>query len=593
MFNTKKYNKVKISKYRIRLFYNFFFLFVAFAVIIGFFQYSREKQYKINKLENKLQTYIDLINNYLEVNEQGQNKISFLDSLILIFPENDLRITIINKEGKVLFDSYVDRYNKMENHLNRQEIIEAEKNGMGKSIRFSTTTNIEYFYYASAFDEYYIRAALPYDVKVENYLKANTYFIYIILLIFIIFSIIIIYMSDKLGKTISTLQEFAQQAALDKDIDIETEFPENELGFIGNKIVEVYNRLQKTKKELSAEREKLFRHLQISREGIAIFTKEKTLLLANNHFIQYLNIISDQTAVSPDSFTVKELQPVYDFIDKNIEKKHKNTDFSSSVFTINKNGKFYEIQAIVFKDKSFEISINDVTRFEKEKQLKQQMTSNISHELKTPVSSILGYLETILTNEMEEDKKRFFLERSYIQTQRLADLIQDISLLNKIEEASGLFSMEDTDIKELVCLAIDDLRTNIAEKRISVNNSIPDNKIIKANKSILYSVWRNLIENTVKYAGENISINIKLYHEDDKFLYFSYSDTGVGIPEKHLHRIFERFYRIDSGRARKTGGTGLGLAIVKNGIIFHKGDISVKLPDIGGIEFIFTISKKN
>ena len=581
---------MKISKYRIRLFYNFFFLFVAFALIIGFFQYSREKQYKVNKLENKLHIYINQINNYLEINK---NNYSYLDSLILVFSEKDLRITVVNRKGKVLFDSYVDSYNTMENHLNRKEIVEAEKSGSGKSIRLSATTNIEYFYYAEAFSNYYIRAALPYDVKVENYLKANTYFIYVILLIFIIFSIMIIYMSDKLGKTISTLQEFAQHAALDKEIDIKTKFPKNELGFIGNKIVEVYNKLQKTKKELSAEREKLFRHLQISREGIAIFTKEKTLLLANNHFIQYLNIISDQTAVSPDSFSVKELQPVYDFIDKNIDKKHKTNNFSSSIFTINKNGKFYEIQAIVFKDKSFEISINDVTRFEKEKQLKQQMTSNISHELKTPVSSILGYLETILTNEMDDDKKRFFLERSYIQTQRLANLIQDISLLNKIEEASGLFNMENTDIKKPVCLAIDDLHSELEKKNISVNNKIPDNKIIKANKSILYSVWRNLIENTVKYAGENISINIKLYHEDVKFLYFSYSDTGIGIPEEHLHRIFERFYRIDSGRARITGGTGLGLAIVKNGIIFHKGDISVKIPDMGGIEFIFTISKEN
>jgi len=563
---------------------------VAFALIIGFFQYSREKQYKVNKLENKLHIYINQINNYLEINK---NNYSYLDSLILVFSEKDLRITVVNRKGKVLFDSYVDSYNTMENHLNRKEIVEAEKSGSGKSIRLSATTNIEYFYYAEAFSNYYIRAALPYDVKVENYLKANTYFIYVILLIFIIFSIMIIYMSDKLGKTISTLQEFAQHAALDKEIDIKTKFPKNELGFIGNKIVEVYNRLQKTKKELSAEREKLFRHLQISREGIAIFTKEKTLLLANNHFIQYLNIISDQTAVSPDSFSVKELQPVYDFIDKNIDKKHKTNNFSSSIFTINKNGKFYEIQAIVFKDKSFEISINDVTRFEKEKQLKQQMTSNISHELKTPVSSILGYLETILTNEMDDDKKRFFLERSYIQTQRLADLIQDISLLNKIEEASGLFSMEDTNVKEPVCLAIDDLHSELEKKNISVNNKIPDNKVIKANKSILYSIWRNLIENTVKYAGENICINIKLYHEDVKFLYFSYSDTGIGIPEEHLHRIFERFYRIDSGRARITGGTGLGLAIVKNGIIFHKGDISVKIPDMGGIEFIFTISKEN
>jgi two-component system OmpR family sensor kinase/two-component system phosphate regulon sensor histidine kinase PhoR len=536
-----------------------------------------------------------MVNDY--VMSHGIVSISKYDQvkeLIDIFNHKDLRITIINKEGVVYYDSSIDDAQTLENHSNRPEIKAALTNDFGKGIRRSSSTGMEYYYYAVNYGNYIIRAALPYNVDVQKDLKVDVFFIYVILLFYIVFGIILLYLSDRFGKSIATLQEFAAQAATGNSIDIKAVFPKNELGLIGQQIVEVYNRLQKTKKALSAEREKLIRHLQISHEGIAVFTKEKTQLLANNHFIQYLNIISDESSASPNwFFNIPELMPINDFIDENLKKRSSEiNDLSSNVLIVNKSGKYYVIQAIVFKDRTFEISINDVTKLEKEKKLKQQMTSNIAHELKTPVSSILGYLETILTSEMDKEKMMFFLERSHIQTQRLAALIQDISLLNKIEEASDLFEKENVKVKEIVCLVMDDLRMKIDEKNISVKIDLPDSLEVKANKSIFYSIWRNLTENSVNYAGQNITITIKNYHEDANFLYFSYSDNGAGIPEQHLARIFERFYRVDSGRARTNGGTGLGLAIVKNGVLFHKGEISVKKPKGTGIEFIFSICKE-
>ncbi len=585
----------KVSKYRLRLFFNFFFLFVVFAIVIGVFQYRREKLYRIGKLENSLKTYVNLVNGYIKANGIDTTlQYSTLKDFNAIFPQKELRISVIGKSGVVLFDSFVDDYNNMENHLLRPEIQESLNKSFGKTIRKSATTSFDYYYCAISYEHYFVRAALPYNIQVKNYLKADTYFIYVILLFFVIFGVVLIYLSDRFGKSITTLQNFARQAAIGTLTAIKTEFPKNELGLIGEQVVEVYNRLQKAKKALSTEREKLIRHLQISHEGIAVFTKDKKQLLANNHFIQYLNTISDESAVNPNSFfTNSDLASINKFIDKSIS-NNKNiiNDSLSSILTLNKNGKYFVIQAIVFNDRSFEISINDVTKLEKEKKLKQQMTSNIAHELKTPVSSILGYLETIISSEMDKEKMKFFLERSYIQTQRLSALIQDISLLNKIEEASDLFETEQLNVKKTVGLVIDDLRMKIDEKNISVSIDMADDIEIKANQSIFYSIWRNLVENSVNYAGNNISINIKNYHEDVTFLYFSYSDTGSGIPEKHLARIFERFYRVDSGRARTNGGTGLGLSIVKNGVQFHKGEISVKKPKQGGIEFIFSMCKK-
>jgi two-component system phosphate regulon sensor histidine kinase PhoR len=517
-----------------------------------------------------------------------------VNDLINIFPQKDLRITIVNKDGVVYFDSSVEDYGEMGNHANRPEIQEALIKKYGKSIRLSSTTGMEYYYYAINFGNYIVRSALPYDIQVENYLKADMFFIYVILLLFVVFGVLLIYLSDNFGKSLSALQMFAKHAATGKSLDIQTEFPKNELGYIGEQIVEVYNRLQKTKKALSAEREKLFRHLQISHEGIAVFTKDKKQLLANNHFIQYLNTMADEPAIRPNRFfELDEFHAINKFINENLEIKHQALDdLASDVLTVHKSGKYFVIQAIVFKDRSFEISINDVTKLEKGKKLKQQMTSNIAHELKTPVSSILGYLETILQSEMDKDKMRFFLERSHFQTQRLAALIQDISLLNKIEEASDLFSTEKLNVKETIDLVAEDLGMNISEKNISLSIDVSEKLKIKGNKSIFYSIWRNLVENSVNYAGDNITITIKNYHEDELFLYFSYSDNGSGVPEKHFARIFERFYRVDSGRARTNGGTGLGLAIVKNGVLFHKGEISIKQPVDGGVEFVFSIAKE-
>jgi len=588
-------NFKKVSRYRRKLFFNFFFLFVAFALVIGAFQYQRERVYRINQLENTLQTSIDLVNNYLvKHHAMDSNDFTFLSGFINVLPQSNLRITVIDPNGVVMFDSFVKNLAELENHLHRPEIQESLRLKSGKSIRHSTSTDQDYYYYAVNFNNYFVRAALPYDIRVENYLKVDTFFIYVLLFLFVAFGMLLVYLTDRFGKSIATLQEFAINAVQGKSIDTEVEFPDNELGVIGNQIVEVYNKLQKTKKELSAEREKLFRHLQISHEGIAVFTKKKKQLLANNHFIQYLNTLSDESSVTPNKFfEIEELKPINDFIDEHIEREKDNfiSELSSNILTVQKSGKYYVIQAIIFKDRSFEISINDVTKLEKEKKLKQQMTSNIAHELKTPVSSILGYLETILNTNLEDEKRKFFLERSYVQSQRLSSLIQDISLLNKIEEASDLFEIEPVNVKEIVSLVVDDLRMKITEHNISVEIDIPDSLVITGNRSVFFSIWRNLLENSVNYAGDCITIKMKSYLEDEKYVYFTFSDSGSGIPDQHLSRIFERFYRVDSGRSRTMGGTGLGLAIVKNGVHFHKGEISAKNLKRGGLEFMFSICK--
>lgn len=230
---------------------------------------------------------------------------------------------------------------------------------------------------------------------------------------------------------------------------------------------------------------------------------------------------------------------------------------------------------------------------EEQDRIKRQLTHNIAHELKTPVSSIQGYLETIINNKnIPPDILESFIEKSYQQSTRLTSLLQDISTLTRMDEAPGLVAKERVDLSKLIVDILDDAALSLREKTIQVHNNTGALSLnCVGSQSLLYSVFRNLVDNTVAYAGEGVDIFIECNTEDPKLYHFSYSDNGVGIPPEHGDRIFERFYRIDKGRSRKVGGTGLGLSIVKNAILLHGGTVTARQRPGGGIEFIFTIRR--
>lgn len=572
-----------------RLFWSVFFMFLGFTVCFLLFQYQREREFAQEKLNNVLSNYnYQLFRKCKQSTDINKTVISFMDDI----PQKDLRVTIIDPSGDVLFDnSGTDEFN---NHNDRSEVRKARLYNEGFAIRSSESTGKRYFYSASNIGGYIYRSALPYDPYVRGILTVNKDFIYFMALMTLIFFFVLSRFTFSIGKTISKLRDFALNVEKDRMPAVDYVFPNDELGDISQNIVTLYHRQQKAKNELSMEREKLIKHFQYSKEGFAMFTSEGREILSNILFIQFINVISDTQIHQVEDVTdIAELEPIRTFLNKNIRNLNRKKKVLRESVTIDKNGKIFLIECILFLDNSYEISINDISRQEEESRMKRQLTQNVSHELKTPVSSIQGYLETILSNpDLSPDKRQFFLERCYSQSTRLTGLLRDISVLNRLDEASEMFDLTEVNITKLIAEIQKECSQDMEEKHITSEIILPGDPTVFGNNSLLYSIFRNLYDNAIAYAGENIRITVNCYKEDPKYYYFSFSDNGVGIPEEHINRIFERFYRVDKGRSRKIGGTGLGLSIVKNGVNFHKGQISAKSSPGKGVTFFFTLKKK-
>ena len=512
----------------------FLSIFVLFTLIIILFSVRYEKSNAADKLAAQLEIYAEMLEN----GNQVQN-----------LPDTTLRVSIIDFNGNVAYDNLfcVDT---LDNHLERKEIREANRYGYGTALRHSTHNNQLYFYYAKKGENEYVRIAKPFDNR-SDALPISYMPILVTLLLFGIATIGYYSTSLKFRSTIKTLKRLIERV----DSGDKYNFPDNEFSEISEYIVRSYKKLERTQKALDMEREKLWAHLRLSKRGLCIFSPQRKEILSNELFIQYANLISDRPIqYSEKIFDIPELFDIVEFFDDK-QRDYKNV-LETKTMEVHKNDRILVVHGIVFPDKSCEITIDDITEREEQALLKRQLTQNISHELKTPVSSIQGFMETIINNPgMDPDKREFFIERCHAQAIRLSYLLQDISMLNKLDEGSGIFDRDDINLNDVIQNVLKDVSLELEEKNITTEVNLPCNATIKRHMSLLYSIFRNLVDNTLHYAGCNISIQINCFRVDNEFLHFSYADTGIGVDSKHLNHLFERFYRVDKGRSRKLGGT--------------------------------------
>lgn len=224
--------------------------------------------------------------------------------------------------------------------------------------------------------------------------------------------------------------------------------------------------------------------------------------------------------------------------------------------------------------------------------IKHQLTNNISHEIKTPVHVIQACLETLENNgeTLPAETKKQLLDTSYDNVKRLSALLADLSVITRISDAPEKIESAEVDVTEIIQKVVGEIAVLPPEKRMRIHVDVPDSVTVKGNASLLESIFRNLMVNSFNYSGGR-DVMIKLKDSTPGYYVFTFADNGVGVEDEHLPRLFERFYRVDTGRSRALGGTGLGLAIVKNAVAFHQGEISVRNRDGGGLEFEFSLAK--
>lgn len=304
------------NTFRNNLFFFYSAVFAVVALLIMAYLYKREKDYRVMALNDELDNITAITNNYLTFNRiYNTGKYFEMDSVVSLLPQPNLRVTIIDSDGRVLYDSSIGEWGQMENHISRPEIAESAESGYGTAIRKSGSTGEKYYYYARSFDRYFIRAAVIYDISIINFLKANLNFLFVIVLFFITIWIVLLIITNRFGESVTRLKDFAINVR--RDLPFETQFPKNELGIIGAEILEIYNNLLAVKNDLANEKEKLFNHLNALNEGVAFFSPDRNMVLNNDQFTQVMNMISgDLKIFTSGFFEIPEFAGINAFIEK-------------------------------------------------------------------------------------------------------------------------------------------------------------------------------------------------------------------------------------------------------------------------------------
>ena len=573
-------------------FYTIIFLVLSFPAFS--YLYRQDKERRSELFDSNLKEIAQLAENYLAVTDTtGIEVFDKLDFLAGILPQEGLLLSVIDTNGKILYSYGKDGTIEPNNQLQYTEIRQSLQNGSASTIRLDNDLGETYYFFAEKSGDHILSVAIPYSNETVEFLKSRFSVFLTIFIIFVVVWYIMLLLTRNFADSITKLKDFTISINENPSALVKSSFPDDEVGEIGKEIIDIYNDLMQTKDALAAEREKLLDHISALNEGIVFFSSDKKMLFCNDRFTNLMSIMTgDKGSFSPDILVKPEFIDIVEFIDNNrIKVGSKPAELPKMEYQLKNKGRFYKVQSVIFPDNSFEIILTDITKIGKNKLIKQQMTSNISHELNTPVASIKGYLETILHSpDIPPEKREYFLLKAVAQTDRLKDLITDISALNKIEEEDSIVK-EKVYIHEIIKEVRENFEASIIKKKMGLDIDIKNDIVVNGNKGMITSVFQNLTENAIKYAGDGTIIAITVSHEDKKFYHFSFSDNGVGIPEEHQGRIFERFYRLDPGRSRKTGGTGLGLAIVKNTIEAHGGKIVVRNRIGGGAEFLFSLPK--
>ena len=496
------------------------------------------------------------------------------DFLNKIAAENgsNVRITLIDKDGIVLFDNQAEA-KTLENHAMRQEIMEAVAVGSGEAERFSDTLDKTTYYYAVRLEDGKIlRLARTIDSIYKSVLQMLPIMGGIVIVVAFLASIVARRVTFNLIKPLD-------QVNLDEPLDNETY---DELAPFLTRIAKQKRQLSKNLKKLRGKQEELTIITNNMNEGLVLLNGQQNVLFINESAAKIFGF-STKEVIGRNILTVDRAQEVQDLLQK-VSQAGKGEGLYE------KDGHFYQLSGSSVNGSGSVILIYDVTEKMTAEKLRREFSANVSHELKTPLQSILGYAEIMKNGLVKDEDKQRFLERIHAEAGNMIELIQNIMELSRLDENKTLDEFEDVDLLKLAQSVTLRLKHKAQTKGVTLNVN-GSSACVCGVQSILSEVLYNLVDNSIKYNKDNGKVDVKVQDGSDEVT-VSVSDTGIGIGAADRERVFERFYRADKSHSKEIGGTGLGLSIVKHGVLFHKGRVELESEPGIGTTITFVLPKK-
>lgn len=496
------------------------------------------------------------------------------DFLNKIAAENgsNVRITLIDKDGIVLFDNQAEA-KTLENHAMRQEIMEAVAVGAGEAERFSDTLDKTTYYYAVRLEDGKIlRLARTIDSIYKSVLQMLPIMGGIVIVVAFLASIVARRVTFNLIKPLD-------QVNLDEPLDNETY---DELAPFLTRIAKQKRQLSKNLKKLRGKQEELTIITNNMNEGLVLLNGQQNVLFINESAAKIFGF-SAKEVIGRNILTVDRAQEVQDLLQK-VSQAGKGEGLYE------KDRHFYQLSGSSVNGSGSVILIYDVTEKMTAEKLRREFSANVSHELKTPLQSILGYAEIMKNGLVKDEDKQRFLERIHAEAGNMIELIQNIMELSRLDENKTLDEFEDVDLLKLAQSVTLRLKHKAQTKGVTLNVS-GSSACVCGVQSILSEVLYNLVDNSIKYNKDNGKVDVKVQDASDEVT-VSVSDTGIGIGAADRERVFERFYRADKSHSKEIGGTGLGLSIVKHGVLFHKGRVELESEPGVGTTITFVLPKK-
>ena len=517
---------------------------LASLLLATTFLHSYFNQSQVNQLKEELSLVAK------SVDDVG---IEYFDN----FDSSLFRFTLISPDGTVLYDSQVDA-NEMDNHLEREEIAEALKDGKGSSARYSSTLTERTFYEATRLENGNVLRVSINQVTVGALVLGMLPAICAIILVSVVVAII---MSNKMA---TSIVKPLNELNLDQPTNNNAY---EELAPILTKLHKQHKQIDSQLSMLKEKSDELNQIMASMNEGLVLLDKKGNVLSMNDASKKLFGI--EHIPVGRDFLTVDRSPEMNRAIKKAYDGKH-------SEFRETRNGSQY--QFILNRTESEGKTIGlvilclDVTDAALAEQNRKEFTANVSHELKTPLQSIIGCAELLENGLVKPEDTSHFIGNIKNEATRLVSLINDIIRLSQLDEDSEI-ATESVDLVEVANEVAEVLSASAAKKQvqISVNG---DSCAINGVRRYLYEILYNLCDNAIRYnnAGGKVDVSVK---RDGENTVVSVSDTGIGIPPEHHSRIFERFYRVDKSHSKETGGTGLGLSIVKHAVAYHHGKLKL------------------